>query len=111
MRLDLGKFQPGAYAELREETPYGLVSGMQPKTDTDGNPVPIDLDSRTVNLIRYMVKEWNVTNIDGDKLPSPRSVSIADLEFVKVEIISEIIQAIDKISTQALPDPNSSSVS
>lgn len=111
MRLDLSKFQPGAYAELREEAPYGLIKGLQPKMDADGQPIPITLDDSAVNFMRFMVKEWNVVNVDGDALPTPRNVTLSDLELVNMNVVVEIVQSADKILAKSVPDPNSSSVS
>lgn len=111
MRVELDKWQAGAYVELRDMAPFGLVKMLRPKLDESGNEIPMVLDDYALSMVRYLVKDWKIANLDGDELGAPKTISLLELEFVQVEIIVKIVEEANAVLAKANPDPNSVSVS
>ena len=110
MRIDLSTHQPGAWVDLREEVPFGLVKGLSNTVDSDTQQIT-DLDGYTVSMVNYLVRDWHVADVDGQPLPEPRTVTVGALELVKIDVLRAILDATSEILKRAQPDPNSGGVS
>ncbi len=101
-RIDLGEAQEGAFAIIRSSLPYGFAREAR-KLGED------ERDERADIIIRWLVKQWNLLDVDGGNLPPPQQVQSADLDLIPAEAVAAIVRAAFPAKAQEAEDPNSPS--
>ncbi len=98
-RVDLSAAQDGAYALLRTSLPYGFAREARRLGDDERV-------ERADVIIRWLVKRWNLRDVDGGDLPPPQQVQESDVDLIPAEAINAIVSAAFNKDGEA-EDPNS----
>ena len=99
-RLDLSGVQPEAYAVLRTSLPYGFAR--------ESRRVPEEERAERADIIiRWMVREWNVRDVDGAPLPAPRDVTEENIDLIPTDVVNAIVTAAFSGQKGDEEDPNS----
>lgn len=101
-RIDLGHVQEGAYATVRTSLPYGLAREVR-KLDEG------EREERADVIIRWIVKQWRLSDVDGTALPPPQQVQEQHIDLIPADAVAAIVQAAFAAKAEQPEDPNSPS--
>lgn len=106
MRVDLSDLQPGAWAEIYDKVPWGLMRQLVKYAGADDADPSVNIEVAGV-LLRQLVKEWEVKDLSGTQVAIPKHLTDEELDTIEGEILQKIAGEARVVISGVRADPKS----